>query len=74
MNVLKELERFISSEEEIDSKAQDAKDVERIKKVMKKVGVTSLADEKIEQVLDDAELNDMDVDRFAYLLQRMSGK
>lgn len=74
MNVLKELERFISSEEEIDSKAQDAKDVERIKKVMKKVGVTSLADEKIEQVLDDEELNDMDVDRFAYLLQRMSGK
>ena len=73
MNILKEIERFIpsSSEEEIDNKAQDAKEVQSIVSWMKKKGINSVDDEKMEDILDDLH---MDSDRFSALIPLVNKK
>lgn len=65
MNVLNELERFMSSEEELDSKAKDAKECQDIINAMKEKNIDSIDDEKIGEILDQLHI---DSDRFSQLL------
>lgn len=65
MNVLKEIGRFMSSEEEIDTKAQDSKEIQAIEAVMKERGISDWSDPEMEQVMDDLQI---DSDRFMYLM------
>jgi hypothetical protein len=65
MNVLKEIERFMTGEEEIDNKAQDAKEIQAIEAAMKERGISDWSDPEMEQVMDDLQI---DSDRFMYLM------
>lgn len=71
MDILNEIERYISSEEEMDNRAKDAKDIKILLDQMKSKGIHSVDDEKMKEILDD--LN-MDQERFQQLYPSLKKK
>jgi len=84
MDVLKEIDRFMLSEEfaeeELNNKAQEDKDVAIIISAMKKANIDSTSDDRMEELLDSKKgaLKFIDSDRVMDLLplvdKKLSGK